>query len=188
MSKNIFIVAGCVAVFALFVFGLIQLTVDRSSSNSEQSNNEVESQDTTSNSSEDEDRNESEVKGKSDVADSTAENEDDDSSFQQLVPKDFSQTAKQSDVTLIDVRTKEEFDAGHISGAENIDFYAEKFADNLNKLDKDKKYAIYCRSGNRTGQTMELMKQLGFKNVSELKNGIVAWQGDNMSLCSSDSC
>ena len=64
-------------------------------------------------------------------------------------------------ITLIDLRTPKELEeTGIIEGAKNIDFYASDFQNKLNTLDKDKKYLIYCRSGNRSSQTLEKMKSL----------------------------
>ena len=53
---------------------------------------------------------------------------------------------------ILDVRTPEEFAEGHIGNALIIDYYSETFRDDVNKLDKDKPYLIYCRSGNRSGR------------------------------------
>ncbi len=77
---------------------------------------------------------------------------------------------------LLDVRTPEEFAAGKIAGSENIDFYEAAFADSIAALDRDASYVVYCRSGNRSGQTLELMRQLGFTDVTDVSGGIVAWQ------------
>ncbi|MCF7921020.1 MAG: rhodanese-like domain-containing protein [Candidatus Cloacimonetes bacterium] len=76
---------------------------------------------------------------------------------------------------ILDVRTVDEFNAGHLEGASQIDFYAPNFADLLNELPKDVEYLIYCRTGRRTGVTLQLMQKLGFKNISDLKNGIKSW-------------
>ena len=78
-------------------------------------------------------------------------------------------------LVILDVRTPDEFAAGHIPGAVNIDFYELSFPDDLDALDKDVPYAIYCRSGNRSGETIGLMEGLGFVEVSELGGGIITW-------------
>lgn len=75
---------------------------------------------------------------------------------------------------LLDVRTPGEFTAGHIEGATNIDFENPSFASELLKLDKEKSYFVYCRSGNRSGQAITLMKSEGFKNIYELQGGVVS--------------
>ena len=81
---------------------------------------------------------------------------------------------------LLDVRTPEEYAEGHIAGSENIDFYESVFADNIAQLNRDASYVVYCRSGNRSGQTTELMKQLGFTDVTDISGGIVAWQSEGL--------
>lgn len=76
---------------------------------------------------------------------------------------------------LIDLRTPEEYGGGHLANAELIDFYAAGFADRIAALDRSLPLAIYCRSGNRSGQTARQMRALGFSDVLELGGGIVAW-------------
>lgn len=68
-------------------------------------------------------------------------------------------------VTIIDIRTPEEFEEGHLEGAVNIDFYEDSFVSELDSLDKDDEVLIYCRSGNRSGQASEIMQELGFTNI-----------------------
>ncbi len=80
---------------------------------------------------------------------------------------------------ILDVRTDDEFSTGYIEGAVNIDFYmGSKFISEIDKLDKSKSYFIYCKSGARSGQTCELMKQKGFKKVYNLEGGILGWTGE----------
>jgi rhodanese-related sulfurtransferase len=79
-----------------------------------------------------------------------------------------------SDFVIIDVRTEDEFKSGHVEKARNIDFYGKDFETKLNALDKNKTYAIYCRSGNRSGQALSMMEKLGFKKVYNF-GGIVEW-------------
>ena len=79
------------------------------------------------------------------------------------------------ELVVLDVRTAEEFAEGHLDGAIMIDFYAEDFADSIADLDRDAPYLLYCRSGNRSGQTRTLMEELGFTDVTDVDGGIVAW-------------
>ena len=78
-------------------------------------------------------------------------------------------------MTLLDVRTPEEFAAGHIAGAENIDFYAADFADRIDALDQGESYVVYCHTGNRSGQATALMADKGFASVTDVDGGIEAW-------------
>lgn len=84
-------------------------------------------------------------------------------------------------VTVIDVRTPEEFAEGHVDGAELIDFYEPTFAERIAELDRSREYLVYCRSGNRSGQAVELMEQLGFGQVWELEGGVLSI-GDDLEL------
>jgi len=81
---------------------------------------------------------------------------------------------------IIDIRTTQEFNEGHIENAVNIDFYSEIFKEDLDKLDKNKTYFIYCRSGNRSGRAMPIMKELGFKEVYNLSVGIKEWIAEGL--------
>lgn len=85
------------------------------------------------------------------------------------------QTEPPSDLVVLDVRTPEEFESGHLDGAILLDFYEADFATRLADLDPDVPYLLYCRSGNRSGQTIQLMEQLGFTDVADVDGGIVAW-------------
>jgi rhodanese-related sulfurtransferase len=76
---------------------------------------------------------------------------------------------------ILDIRTPEEFDQGVIEGAINIDFYEPTFSSDLDALDKDAHYIVYCRSGNRSGQAMSTFADLGFTNVTEIDGGIADW-------------
>ncbi|RYZ69648.1 MAG: rhodanese-like domain-containing protein [Proteobacteria bacterium] len=66
---------------------------------------------------------------------------------------------------VIDVRTPEEFSESHVVGAQNIDVQNSSFKEQIQKLDKSKKYVLYCRSGKRSGKAKAEMKALGFKEV-----------------------
>ncbi len=79
------------------------------------------------------------------------------------------------DFVIIDIRTPKEFNEGHLENAFNIDFYSETFKKDLDKLDKNKTYFIYCRSGNRSGRAIPIMKELGFKEIYNLSVGIKEW-------------
>ena len=79
------------------------------------------------------------------------------------------------DFLIIDVRTPEEFNDGHIENAILIDFYSEDFKDEIAQLDREKTYFVYCRSGNRSGQTIDILSELGFQEVYHLSAGIREW-------------
>ncbi len=97
------------------------------------------------------------------------------SSATKLTGKDFIEkyNSTQSPV-LLDVRTPEEFNAGHIQSAINIDFQNQSFLSDIKNLDNSKTYFVYCRSGNRSGKAISIMKENGFKNIYELQGGILS--------------
>ncbi|MFH1169923.1 MAG: rhodanese-like domain-containing protein [Chloroflexota bacterium] len=79
---------------------------------------------------------------------------------------------------ILDVRTAQEYATGHIADTANMDFYATSFQDDLNKLDKGKAYLVYCRTGNRSRQAVDMMQKLGFTEVYNMSGGIVQWQAE----------
>ena len=87
----------------------------------------------------------------------------------------FKNKFDQKNTTVLDVRTEKEYKEGHLEGAVLIDFYGESFKAEIEKLPKDKPYLLYCRSGGRSMKTLNLMKEMGFKNVSEMEGGFLAW-------------
>lgn len=79
---------------------------------------------------------------------------------------------------VIDVRTPEEYAAGHINGAVNYDYYSDDFEDNIeaNLTDKNKAYILYCRSGKRSLYSAQIMEELGYKDITNMEGGFLAWQ------------
>lgn len=78
-------------------------------------------------------------------------------------------------IQLIDVRTPEEFNEGHIANAVNINFLADDFEANVANLDKEKPVMVYCKSGGRSAKASARLKELGFKNITDLEGGISNW-------------
>lgn len=76
---------------------------------------------------------------------------------------------------LLDVRTPEEFNSGHLKSALNINFYDKDFSHSLEKLDKEKPVFVYCKAGSRSAEAALQMEKMGFKIIVELKGGYMAW-------------
>ena len=98
---------------------------------------------------------------------------------------DLSQTEWQSQLQndpnaiILDVRTYVEMQQGYIPNAKLIDIYqGQEFIDEVMKLDKNKSYYVYCKSGGRSGQACAFMNQAGFENAYNLVGGFVQWQGE----------
>ena len=77
---------------------------------------------------------------------------------------------------LLDVRTPEEFAEGHLKDAMNIDWNGDGFETGVEKLDKAKPVFVYCLAGSRSAAAAEKMRHIGFKEVYELKGGILKWR------------
>ena len=99
-----------------------------------------------------------------------------------LSSKEFSEKIKQKGIQLIDIRTPEEYNTGYIEGAENIDFYDPEFVDKMNKLDKKKPLAMYCKSEGRTKEALKLLSDANFEKIYMLKGGLLSWEHDGYKL------
>jgi rhodanese-related sulfurtransferase len=95
---------------------------------------------------------------------------------QLLSPTDAAGLISEPGVLVLDVRTAEEFAEGHLTGAEQLDWYAPDFPERVAELDREATWVVYCRSGNRSSQATALMADQGFDAVSDVDGGIVAWQ------------
>ena len=82
----------------------------------------------------------------------------------------------QKDIVVIDVRTADEFAAGHIAGAKNIDIMAADFAKQIAALDKDKTYLLHCAAGGRSGRACKVPEVLQLKGVYHMNQGFGAWE------------
>ncbi len=93
------------------------------------------------------------------------------------------QLSNDNNAVILDVRTDAEVSEGIIENAIVIDIYkGQDFIAEIEKLDTDKNYYIYCRSGNRSGQACAIMQQQGFENTYNLEGGILEWEGELVDL------
>jgi len=105
----------------------------------------------------------------------------------QLVsPQEMKQFIDMNQVQLIDVRTPQEYESGHLTHSENLDFYDENFEAELDKLDKNVPVCIYCKSGGRSAKAAEILKKKGFKAVYKLDGGIMRWEKDSLPVDKSE--
>ncbi|MFK8038678.1 MAG: rhodanese-like domain-containing protein [Crocinitomicaceae bacterium] len=85
--------------------------------------------------------------------------------------------AEKADITIIDVRTEEEFAEGIIEGAHKLNLFNPDFMTKIDEFDKAKTYVMVCRSGGRSGQACMQMMGLGFEKVYNLEGGMMSWKG-----------
>ena len=78
---------------------------------------------------------------------------------------------------LVDVRTLEEFQSGHISTAINIDFFSTNFINEIKEFESSSNLILYCRTDNRSSKSAKILADNDFKNVYVIKGGIEEWIG-----------
>ncbi|MBD5356762.1 MAG: rhodanese-like domain-containing protein [Bacteroides sp.] len=103
----------------------------------------------------------------------------DNDSFTNMNVESFANYITNDSVQLLDVRMVEEFDDGHLVGAENIDFFDLDFIVRAQEtLDKSRPVAVYCRSGKRSANAAQKLSEQGY-NVINLEGGIMEWIKEN---------
>lgn len=80
------------------------------------------------------------------------------------------------DLVILDVRTAKEFEAGHLKGAINIDYYAPDFKEQIALLNRDDNYLLHCRTGARSGKSVPIMIEAGLRHITHLDGGIESWK------------
>ncbi len=94
-----------------------------------------------------------------------------------ISPADFETKLQQdSTIQLIDVRTPEEYAAGHIAGSVNMNIYDDDFAVQFGKLDKNRPVLVYCAKGGRSADAAEQIAKAGYSQVFDLNGGFIAWK------------
>jgi len=97
-------------------------------------------------------------------------------SYENINAQAFKEMLSQKDVVVLDVRTNSEYTGGKIKGAQNIDVLHSSFASKISKLDKNKTYLVYCRSGARSANACSIMSKNGFEKLYNLSGGILSWR------------
>jgi rhodanese-related sulfurtransferase len=83
---------------------------------------------------------------------------------------------------VLDVRTPEEFKEGHIEGAVNVNFNSKAFREEIGRLDRQKTYLVYCRTGRRSKEAVRIMQDLGFTHLVLFEGDIVGWKAEKLPL------
>lgn len=87
-----------------------------------------------------------------------------------------------SNFIILDVRTLGEFNQSHIDRSVQLDYQSRNFEKNLQDLDKNKTYLIYCRSGMRSAAAGDIMSKMGFKRLYNMVGGIMGWENRGLPL------
>lgn len=89
---------------------------------------------------------------------------------------------KEKNVVLIDVRTPEEFNSGHLKGALNWNIYDAGFQEKIKTLSKDKTVYVYCRSGGRSSSAADMIAKNGVKKIINMQGGVMGWSAAKLPL------
>jgi len=104
--------------------------------------------------------------------------QNDKSTYQNIAPAQAREMMKElgkNAYEVIDVRTEEEFRAGHVNGAKNINLFDPYFSDKIAKLDTAKTYFLICRSGNRSASACSIMAKSGHQQLYNIAGGMMSW-------------
>lgn len=83
-------------------------------------------------------------------------------------------------ITVVDVRTPEEFAGGHLANAHNIDWNSNGFENKIDGFERDKPILVYCLSGGRSADAAQKMRSFGFTQVFELEGGMMKWRAEGL--------
>ena len=93
-----------------------------------------------------------------------------------VTPEEMRELAQLENIQLVDVRTPEEYKEAFIEGFQNIDYLSDSFSTDVEKLDKTKPVIVYCKSGRRSANCAEELREKGFVKVYDLDGGITQWK------------
>ncbi|MCH7524053.1 MAG: rhodanese-like domain-containing protein [Bacteroidetes bacterium] len=104
--------------------------------------------------------------------------------MQNITQSEWKELLENDDNTvIIDTRTPDEWSEGIIKNAILMNINdPQSFMDDVNNLDKEKNYFVYCRSGNRSLQACQILESVGINNTYNLLGGILAWEGKTVYL------
>lgn len=97
-------------------------------------------------------------------------------SYENITTDEAKSMMTKKEVDILDVRTPEEYQEGHIPKAVNLPL--QDLENQVSTLDKNKTYVIVCRSGNRSGQASEILVSKGFSQIYNMEGGMLQWKGE----------
>jgi phage shock protein E len=92
-----------------------------------------------------------------------------------ISPQEFQSKLHSEKGVIIDVRTPSEYKKGHLKDARLLNIFDDTFEAEIDKLDKNKTYFVYCAVGGRSSEAAEMMQKKGFKLVYNMEGGINKW-------------
>ena len=106
--------------------------------------------------------------------------------IKEIEPKDaftiLEKNRDDPDYVVMDVRTPEEYDDGHVEDALLLNIKSKDFEDELEGMDKNKKYFVYCKTGRRSDKAVNLMNKHGFTEIYHIVGGIEKWKAKRLPI------
>jgi len=90
-------------------------------------------------------------------------------------------------VIVLDVRTRGEYESGHIDGAVQINYFSPNFRARLSELDGEATYLVHCKSGGRSSRAVRLLKDQGTETIYHLDGGIKAWKKAGLPIATEEA-
>jgi rhodanese-related sulfurtransferase len=104
--------------------------------------------------------------------------------IEEIEPKEaFTEIEKHRDdpdFVVLDVRTPKEYEQEHLENAHLLDVKSKDFEDEIEKMDKEKEYFVYCKAGVRGCKAVDLMKNHGYTKVLNITGGIDKWKSKRL--------
>lgn len=97
-----------------------------------------------------------------------------------ITAKEAQKLIEKEKVIIIDVRTPNEYNAGHIYNAQNIDIQSPSFVEKIKVFDKNAEYIVNCERGGRSSRAVSIMNEFGFSKTRNLEGGILAWRKEGL--------
>ena len=93
-----------------------------------------------------------------------------------VTPEVAFERIERGDLAVLDVRTPEEFAAGALPGAINVDWKGRGFREALDGFDRSAPVLVHCESGGRSTYAVEALRDLGFEHILHMDGGMRAWR------------
>jgi phage shock protein E len=102
--------------------------------------------------------------------------------FKNLTSVEFKEKTTDAQNILLDVRTPEEYAAGHLVGAQNMNLNSPDFKEKVSALDKKKTILVYCAAGGRSAKASQILMDMGYNAVCNLQKGIADWKASGFEV------
>lgn len=99
-----------------------------------------------------------------------------------ITAAEMKEISKIEGIQLVDVRTPNEYNEGHLPNALNIDFLDKNFEINIQQLDKTKPVIVYCQRGSRSAKCASQLIANGFVKIYDLDNGFSKWKSSGLEV------